>query len=88
MYCAVFKSLKKADHFVYLATNDTDTLPVSLKQNLAPLAFILSLTLTPDTKLANKAPEKVLKSLLEKGLFLQLPSESHLNLVSFNEKLY
>lgn len=88
MYCAVFKSLKKANHFVYLSTNDTNDLSVSLKQSLAPFEFILALTLTPNTKLANKVPEKVLKSLLEKGVFLQLPTESSLHIVSFNEKIY
>lgn len=49
MQAFVYKSLKKADTYVYLAAReDFARLPDALRARLAPFAFVLELALTPD----------------------------------------
>ncbi|MFT4178350.1 MAG: YcgL domain-containing protein [Thermomonas sp.] len=74
MHAYVYKSLKKADTYVYLAVRDDFTrLPEPLRAQLGGLQFVLDVALTPDRKLARENPETVRANLAERGFHLQFP---------------
>ena len=74
MQAYVYKSLKKADTYVYLAgREDFARLPEPLRTQLGPLAFVLELDLTPERKLAQEEPAVVLENLATRGFHVQFP---------------
>ncbi len=75
MLCFIYKSLKKAELYLYLdKKDDFSALPEALLQSVGRLEFVMELDLTPERKLAKEKSEKVLMALQEKGFFVQLPS--------------
>ena len=59
MLAYVYKSLKKADTYVYLAARDDFTrLPEPLRTQLGKLEFVLDVALTPERKLARAVAEE------------------------------
>jgi len=72
--CHVYKSDKKAQTYLFLKT-DTDQadLPGHLLHLLGGLTQFLSLSLTPELKLAQADIKDVLSSLDEQGYYLQMP---------------
>jgi uncharacterized protein YcgL (UPF0745 family) len=76
----VYKSLKKADTYVYLAARDDfSRLPESLRMQLGTLEFVLDVALTPGRKLAREDAAVVRDNLALRGFHLQLPPASHLD---------
>ena len=74
MQCFIYKSLKKAELYLYVnKKDDFSELPAALLQSVGKLEFVMALELTPERKLARENSEKVLASLQEKGFFLQMP---------------
>jgi hypothetical protein len=74
MLCFVYKSLKKAELYLYLdKKDDFSALPQALLQSVGNLEFVMELDLTPERKLAREKAETVLAGLQEKGFFIQLP---------------
>jgi len=74
MLAHVYKSLKKADTYVYLvARDDFARLPEPLRTQLGPLQFVLDVDLTPGRKLAQQDPEVVRGNLAARGFHLQFP---------------
>ena len=74
--CKVYRSDKKAETYLYLADDlEFDDLPAELREQFGEPAFVLSLELSVERKLARVDAEKVLASLAEQGYFLQLPPE-------------
>lgn len=74
MLCFVYKSLKKAELYLYLdKKDDFSALSEALLQTVGHLEFVMELELTPERKLAREKSEKVLESLHDKGFFIQLP---------------
>lgn len=74
MLCFIYKSLKKAELYLYLdKKDDFSALPEPLLQSVGRLEFVMELELTPERKLAKEKSEKVLAALQEKGFFVQLP---------------
>lgn len=72
--CYVYKSLRKADTYVYLRhRDDFAALPAELAQALGELAFVLQFELTPERKLAREQAPVVLEHLAQRGFHLQLP---------------
>ena len=72
--CYVYKSLRKADTYVYLrARDDFAALPAELAQALGKLVFVLQLELTPERKLAREEASVVLEHLAQRGFHLQMP---------------
>ena len=60
MRAHVYKSLKKADTYVYLAARDDFArLPEPLRTQLGALAFVLEVDLAPGRRLAQEDPEVV-----------------------------
>ena len=83
MHAYVYKSLKKADTFVYLAARDDFTrLPEPLRTQLGPLQFVLDVALAPDRKLARENPALVRENLALRGFHLQLPPGSGIDPMS------
>jgi len=76
----VYKSLKKADTYVYLAARDDFTrLPVPLRTQLGTLEFVLDVALTPERKLAREDVAVVRDNLVARGFHLQMPPTSTLD---------
>ena len=74
MQAYVYKSLKKADTYLYLAARDDFArLPEPLRTQLGGLQFVLELVLTPDRKLAREDANVVRENLSARGFHLQFP---------------
>jgi uncharacterized protein len=76
----VYKSLKKADTYVYLAARDDFArLPEPLRTQLGGLEFVLDVALTPERKLAREDVAVVRDNLVSRGFHLQFPPASTLD---------
>lgn len=74
MQCFVYKSLKRADTFVFLRERDAfDLLPPTLAASLGPLRFVIELALASERKLAQEDVDTVMANLAGPGFHLQLP---------------
>ncbi len=74
MLAHVYKSLKKADTYVYLAKRDDFAgLPEPLRTQLGTLQFVLEVDLAPGRKLARENPDVVRENLAARGFHLQFP---------------
>jgi len=74
MHAYVYKSLRKADTYVYLAEReDFGRLPEPLRSQLQPLQFVLDVDLTPERTLAREDPARVRENLVLRGFHLQVP---------------
>ena len=83
MQAHVYKSLKKADTYVYLAARDDFArLPEPLRTQLGPLQFVLDVDLVPGRKLAREDAAVVRENLALRGFHLQFPPASDLDPMS------
>jgi uncharacterized protein len=74
MQAYVYKSLRKADTYVYLAARDDfGRVPEPLRTQLGALQFVLEVALVPGRKLAQADPDEVRGNLAARGFHLQLP---------------
>lgn len=74
MKCAIYKSLKKQDTYLYVEReNDFTRIPEGLLQLLGQLEFIMNLDLTPGRKLAQADADEVRRQLAAQGYYLQMP---------------
>jgi uncharacterized protein YcgL (UPF0745 family) len=74
MLAYVYKSLKKADTYVYLAgRDDLARLPEPLRAQLGELRFVLEVALTPERRLAQEDPAVVRANLAARGFHIQFP---------------
>ncbi|MGR8941457.1 MAG: YcgL domain-containing protein [Gammaproteobacteria bacterium] len=74
MQCYIYKSIKKQDIYIYLRNRDDFTcLPAPLLESLGRMEFVFCLEITPERKLANADPSRVIDNLSQHGFFLQLP---------------
>ena len=88
--CAVYKSLKKDETYVFIPTTTTlSNLPEELLKVLGQVELVMTLMLTPDKKMARGTAAEVIKSIEKQGFHLQMPEKPHLNknpLPSHNER--
>lgn len=76
MHAFVYKSLRKADTYLYLAVReDVSRLPEPLAAALGPLQFVLEVELSPQRALARENPVVVMEHLATAGFHLQLPPQ-------------
>ncbi|MFT3754870.1 MAG: YcgL domain-containing protein [Pseudoxanthomonas sp.] len=76
MQAFVYKSLRKADTFVYLAARDDFArLPELLRTQVGELAFVLEVALTPQRKLAREDIAVVRQNLASRGFHIQFPPQ-------------
>ncbi|UNK48469.1 YcgL domain-containing protein [Lysobacter sp. S4-A87] len=74
MQAYVYKSLRKADTYLYLAKRDDFArLPEPLRTQLGALQFVLEVALTPERKLAREDAVVVRENLTSRGFHLQFP---------------
>jgi len=74
MQCHVYKSLRRADTFVFLPQRDDFApLPAALRERLGELQWVMDLVLHPERRLARVEAATVLRDLQERGFHLQLP---------------
>ena len=74
MQAYVYKSLRKADTYVYLAARDDFArLPEPLRTQLGSLQFVLEVALTPERRLAREDAAVVRENLAVRGFHLQFP---------------
>jgi uncharacterized protein YcgL (UPF0745 family) len=74
MRCYVYKSLRKADTYVYLAERDAlARLPEALRATLGELAFVLEFELDARPRLGREDPAVVRTNLAARGFHVQLP---------------
>ena len=74
MHAYVYKSLKNADTYLYLAKRDDFAgLPEPLRTQLGRLQFVLEVQLTAERRLARENPEVVRANLASRGFHLQFP---------------
>ena len=74
MHAYVYKSLKKADTYVYLAARDDfERLPEPVRKQLGELRFVLDVALVEGRKLAVASPAVVRNNLAAQGFHLQFP---------------
>ena len=74
MLAYVYKSLKKADTYVYLsARDDFARLPEPLRLQMGALQFVLDVALTPERRLGLEDPAVVRENLATRGFHVQFP---------------
>lgn len=76
MQCAIYKSRKKQDTYLYVATKDDfSNIPDALLSLLGEPIHIMDLELHPERKLAQEDVAEVLHNLGERGWHLQMPRQ-------------
>ena len=76
MRCTVYKSLKKQDTYLYMASKDDfSKVPESLMKLLGAPVHVMDLELSPERKLAQEDVAEVLRNLEERGWHLQMPGQ-------------
>ncbi|MGY0505696.1 YcgL domain-containing protein [Luteimonas sp. e5] len=74
MLAHVYKSLKRADTYVFLAEREGfSRLPEPLRTQLGPLEFVLEVKLGPERRLARENAVEVMENLAVRGFHLQFP---------------
>jgi hypothetical protein len=74
MLCAVYKSSKKAETYLYVpGRDDFSKVPKMLMSTFGPPVFLMIMPLKKDRKLARMNIEKLRSELNTKGFYLQLP---------------
>ena len=74
MHAYVYKSLRQADTYVFLAARDDFArLPSAIQQQVGALKFVLEVALTTERKLAQADADVVRRNLAERGFHLQFP---------------
>jgi len=74
MYCAIYRSERKFDSYLFVTTKDCfDRVPDTLRSLLGTLTFVMELDLDPARKLAQADTGEVMRLLREQGYFLQMP---------------
>ncbi|MGD8566978.1 MAG: YcgL domain-containing protein [Gammaproteobacteria bacterium] len=80
MQCAVYKSHKKSDTYLFVEQEDDfDRVPPSLLEMLGDIELVMTLDLDKRDKLAQADLEDVKKSLADQGYFLQLPPTAYIS---------
>jgi len=76
MNCKIYKSLKKQDTYVYMASSDDfNVLPQELINMLGKLELVMEIELTHQTKLSQESALDVINRIKENGFFIQLPRQ-------------
>lgn len=74
MYCAIYKSSRKQDTYLYIAEKDNFSgVPAALLELLGNPIHVMDLELSPARKLAQEDTQEVVRNLRERGWHLQMP---------------
>ena len=76
MQCAIYKSLRKQETYLYMAEKDQfSRLPEALRTLLGELQHVMDLELEPARQLAQEDTAAVLSNLQTRGWHLQMPRQ-------------
>ncbi|MFZ1643801.1 MAG: YcgL domain-containing protein [Candidatus Contendobacter sp.] len=76
MQCAIYKSRRKQDTYLYLAAKDDfSQIPETLLKLIGEMVHLMDLDLSPERKLAQEDTAEVLRNLQERGWHLQVPRQ-------------
>jgi len=76
MFCAIYKSPKKYDTYLYVAAKDDfSRVPESLLKLLGQPVHVMDLELTAERKLVQEDVAEVMRNLQERGWHLQMPKK-------------
>ena len=79
--CAVYKSNKKDETYVFIPTSTPlSDLPDELLKVLGQAEMVMTLMLTPEKKMARGTAAEVIKSIEEQGFYLQMPINPQLDI--------
>lgn len=92
MNCAIYKSDKKPDYYLYIARvsekeDDLSCLPDALAGLLGQLEFVMQLELSDGRKLAQADVGEVMESVQKNGYYLQTPPRAEIINQIENSKL-
>ncbi|GAB6042026.1 YcgL domain-containing protein [Endothiovibrio diazotrophicus] len=74
MKCAIYKSLKKDEMYLYVERRDDfSRVPDALMGVVGRLEFVMELELTAERRLAREDADEVRRNLSEQGFHLQMP---------------
>lgn len=74
MRCWIYKSTRRDEMYLYVKEEDNfEEVPDALLARLGRLEFVLELELHEERKLARAEAADVMRSLRERGWFLQMP---------------
>lgn len=87
--CAVYRSLKKDEMYVFIPTKrPLSDLPDELLKMLGQAEMVMTLTLTPEKKMARGNATIIMQSIEKQGFHLQMPKNPHINVVpAYHESL-
>jgi len=76
--CFIYKSNKKEELYVYLSKQDDfSDIPEAILQSIGQLAYVMTLEITPERKLAREKATDILNGIEEHGFFIQMPPTLH-----------
>lgn len=76
MQCAIYKSRRKQDTYLYLAARDDfSRVPENLLKLIGETVHVMDLELSPARKLVQEDTAEVLRNLQERGWHLQMPRQ-------------
>jgi uncharacterized protein YcgL (UPF0745 family) len=77
MLCNIYKSLKKADTYVFIESDQSveEVLPENLLPALGHLELVMELDVHPERKLARAPAPEVLSNIEKQGFHLQFPPD-------------
>jgi uncharacterized protein YcgL (UPF0745 family) len=74
MYCVIYKSRKKQDTYLYMASKDDfSRVPDALLALLGNPVYVMEIELNAERRLAQEDVLEVLRNLQERGWHLQMP---------------
>lgn len=76
MHVAIYKGRRRPDTYVFVTGAEAlAALPDDLLRALGELEHVMDLVLTPERRLARVEARTVLRALLQRGCYLQLPPQ-------------
>lgn len=80
--CSIYKTARKDEMYLYVDKKaQFSRVPEALLNQFGTPVLVCDLLLHPEKKLARAAVDEVLKSLEEKGFYLQMPPEKDTSLL-------
>ncbi len=77
MLCAIYRSPKRADTYLYLShPADFSLVPDALRKSFGEPVHVMTIALTAERKLARLSVEELRQHLDESGFYLQLPPKN------------
>ena len=76
MHVSVYKGRKRPDTYIFLPVKDDfSVLSDELRRAMGELVHVMDLVLTPERRLARADARNVMRGLLQRGCYIQLPPQ-------------